>query len=92
MANYDDKKIMVMLVEWDKIPSPPMVAYRKAKSLKDSLVRARIPSLYFNNQGLYAVRVEWQRYNNPTYSHGKGQVSLYCGEGRTSKSWSLRLG
>ena len=41
-----------------------MVAYRKDKSVKDSLIRARIPSLYFNNQELYTVRVEWQRYNN----------------------------
>lgn len=32
------------------IPNPPMVAYWKARSVKDYLVRARIPSLWFNNQ------------------------------------------
>ena len=41
-------------------PNPPMVAHRKDKSLKEYLVRARIPSRKFDNHELYTVGVEGQ--------------------------------
>ena len=44
----------------------PMVAYRKDKSLKNYLVRARTEFLHFNltTKELYTVGVKWQHYNN----------------------------
>ena len=60
----------------------PMVANQKDKSLKDYLVRARIPSLQFNNQGVIQGRGQvtaLQHFQVALLVHRELKDLLKCG-------------